>query len=228
MTDDCGNTTTHDQVITVKDNTPPVITNVSATPNVLWPANHKMRNVTINYAAVDNCSPVTNVLSVTSNEPVNGTGDGDTDPDWIVIDDHHVKLRAERAGNGNGRVYTVTITSTDDCGNVSSTTTTISVPHDMRNTDAVVNEPVNEIIKGFTVKASPNPSVNSFVIAVNSDNKQDRIFISVFDMFGRKVEDRILNNEAILMIGEKYLPGTYIVRVMQGQERRDIKLVKLN
>lgn len=228
LTDDCGNNTTHDQVITVKDITPPVISNVSATPNVLWPANHKMRDVVINYTAVDNCSPVTNVLTVTSNEPVNGTGDGDSDPDWIVIDNHNIKLRAERAGNGSGRVYTVTITSTDDCGNASSTQTTISVPHDMRKTDVFVTEPVIESPKGFTVKASPNPSSSNFVIAINSDNKQDQILITVVDMFGRRIEDRMINSDAIIRIGEKYLPGTYIIRVTQGLERREVKLVKMN
>jgi hypothetical protein len=88
LTDDCGNSTSKPQVITVKDTTRPVITNVSASPNVLWLPNHKMRDVMINYTAQDNCSPVTNVLTVTSNEPVNGTGDGNTAPDWIVVNDH--------------------------------------------------------------------------------------------------------------------------------------------
>ena len=30
------------------------------------------------------------VLTVTSNEPINGLGDGDTAPDWQVIDAHHL------------------------------------------------------------------------------------------------------------------------------------------
>ena len=43
---------------------------------------------------------------------MDGTGDGDTSPDWEVIDAHHVLLRAERAGNGSGRIYTITVTVT--------------------------------------------------------------------------------------------------------------------
>jgi hypothetical protein len=89
-----------------------------------------MKDVTINYTATD-CGAFTTSLSVTSNEPINGTGDGDTSPDWEVIDNHHVKLRAERAGNGNGRIYTITINATDACGNTSSNTATVIVAHNI-------------------------------------------------------------------------------------------------
>jgi hypothetical protein len=89
-----------------------------------------MVNVTINYSATDNCGPVATSLSVGSNEPVNGTGDGDTAPDWVVVDAHHVQLRAERAGNGSGRTYTITITATDSAGNTSTQTVKVAVAHD--------------------------------------------------------------------------------------------------
>ncbi len=109
-------------------NPPPVIANPSANPSVLWPPNHKMVNVTVNYSVTDNCGPVTCVLSVSSNEPINGTGDGDTAPDWEIVDANHVRLRAERAGNGAGRIYTITITCRDSAGNSSSKSVTVRVP----------------------------------------------------------------------------------------------------
>src|SRR6266545_710706 len=56
---------------TAVSNPPPVISGVSATPAQLWPANHRLVNVTINYAVTDNCGVVTPALSVASNEPVN-------------------------------------------------------------------------------------------------------------------------------------------------------------
>ncbi len=65
-----------------------------------------------------------------SNEPVNGPGDGNTSSDWVVIDAHHVRLRAERSGNGTGRIYTITITCTDAARNSSHKTVTVTVPHD--------------------------------------------------------------------------------------------------
>jgi 6-phosphogluconolactonase (cycloisomerase 2 family) len=46
----------------------PVITGASATPDVLWPPNHKFVDVTIDYTVTDPC-PNTCVLTVSSNEP---------------------------------------------------------------------------------------------------------------------------------------------------------------
>ncbi|HET8677775.1 MAG TPA: lamin tail domain-containing protein [Blastocatellia bacterium] len=107
---------------------PLAITNVSVDRSVLWPPNHKMVDVTVNYTTANNCGPVTCTLSVTSNEPVNGDDDGNTAPDWEVIDAHHVRLRAERSGSGTGRIYTITITCTDSMGGTATATATVSVP----------------------------------------------------------------------------------------------------
>jgi len=111
-------------------NPPPVISTVSVEPPTLWPPNHKMVDVEVEYTDADNCVPgsgLTCTLSVSSSEPVNGTGDGDTSPDWEIIDAHHVRLRAERAGNGNGRIYTITITCVDAGGNKTERTVTVAV-----------------------------------------------------------------------------------------------------
>ncbi|MBM3265991.1 MAG: hypothetical protein FJY97_21585, partial [candidate division Zixibacteria bacterium] len=71
-------------------------------------------------------------ISITSNEPINGLGDGDTGPDWNVVatgnGSYQIYLRAERAGNGSGRVYTIRVTATDASGNASSAGATVSVP----------------------------------------------------------------------------------------------------
>jgi hypothetical protein len=108
----------------------PVINGASAKPEVLWPPNHKMVEVTVNYTVTDPC-PNTCVLTVSSNEPVNGIGDGNTSPDWEVIDAHHVNLRAERSGPGSGRIYTLTLTCSNDVNKLSTTARlTVVVPHD--------------------------------------------------------------------------------------------------
>ncbi|HWP54993.1 MAG TPA: hypothetical protein VN476_12735, partial [Pyrinomonadaceae bacterium] len=108
----------------------PIINRALATPESLWPPNHKMVEVTVNYTVTDPC-PNTCVLTVSSNEPINGTGDGDTAPDWEVIDAHHVRLRAERAGNSNGRIYSIDITCTNDTNKLSTTKTVkVVVVHD--------------------------------------------------------------------------------------------------
>ena len=126
-TDSAGNTATCSFTVTVKDCEAPVISNVNIDKPRLWSPNHKMVDVAASYMATDNCDTPINFLTATSNEPVNGLGDGSTMPDWVIVDAHHVQLRAERSGIGTGRVYTMTITSTDSSGNSSSKTVTVNV-----------------------------------------------------------------------------------------------------
>jgi len=111
-------------------NPPPVISGLSADKPMLWPPNHNMVPVTLSYSVSDNCDVgLKPIITISSNEPVDGTGDGDTSPDWEVIDARHVLLRAERAGNGSGRIYTITVTVTDSAGSSSSRSMTVRVPH---------------------------------------------------------------------------------------------------
>jgi hypothetical protein len=118
--------------MTTVDPNPPVISGLSADPSSLWPKNHKMRDVTINYSATDGCAGVNcQITNITSNEPINGTGDGDTSPDWAFVDEHHVQLRAESAGGSNGRIYTITVTCTDAAGNVTTKTVEVHVGHNI-------------------------------------------------------------------------------------------------
>jgi hypothetical protein len=131
-TDPAGNTAKCVQVITVNDDVPPQLTGLSVSREVLWPPNHKMQDITVSYTATDNCvgSPIV-TITVDSNEPVNGTADGDTDPDWEIIDNYHVKLRAERAANGDGRTYTITVTVDDGCNPPVSSRKQVIVAHNI-------------------------------------------------------------------------------------------------
>jgi uncharacterized repeat protein (TIGR01451 family) len=115
--------------VLVARNPPPVLSAATPSRTTLWPPNHKFVDVAIGYTVSDNCPGTTCSLSVTSSEPVDGTGDGDTAPDWIILDDHHVRLRAERAGNGPGRTYTIGVECGDSGGARSTTTTAVRVPH---------------------------------------------------------------------------------------------------
>lgn len=136
LTVDDGNgaTDTDSVVITVEDTTPPTIGTVTAGPNTLWPPNHKLVPVTVRVSVTDACdsAPSCRIISVASNEPVDGLGDGDTAPDWIITGPLNVLLRAERSGRGTGRVYTITVECTDPSGNSSTATVGVAVPHDKR------------------------------------------------------------------------------------------------
>ncbi len=52
-----------------------------------------------------------------SNQPINGTGDGDTAPDWEVTGSLTLNLRAARAGNEDSK-YTILFEAADFRGNV--------------------------------------------------------------------------------------------------------------
>ncbi|HEX3282829.1 MAG TPA: choice-of-anchor Q domain-containing protein, partial [Pyrinomonadaceae bacterium] len=137
--------------ITVKDTQPPVIV-LTAQPIKLWPADHKYVTLKVSdlVASVrDNCGrkvgmSSVRISSVTSDEPddANGAGDGNTTNDIVIAGDcKSVQLRAERMGNGNGRVYTITLKVTDAAGNVATATAKVTVPHSQNGPAAVDDGP---------------------------------------------------------------------------------------
>ena len=129
-TDFAGNEATKNFSVTVKDTTPPVIQSLTASPNMLWPPNHKLVPVLLTAQVNDavDSAPTTLIVAVSSNEPIKGDGDGDTEPDWEITGPLKLNLRAERQGGGNGRIYTITVESHDLSGNTSARTVTVSVP----------------------------------------------------------------------------------------------------
>lgn len=135
-TDAHGNTGSATQVITVVDNTPPVITLNGQTPS-MWPPNHKYQTFGVtNFVTgvTDNCGtiPVSSVVitKVTSDELENSAGDGNTLNDIVIAADcKSVQLRSERDGGGNGRVYTIFFKVVDSHGNVGTATAKVIVQH---------------------------------------------------------------------------------------------------
>jgi hypothetical protein len=132
-----GKTTASDAMtLTVADTTAPSLT-ARASRTVLWSPDHGMVAVTIETRASDNDgAPPALAASVSSNEPQDGLGDGDTAGDWTepVIDAAGrvaVQLRAERSGGGSGREYAISLTATDSAGNVTTVPVTVRVPHSM-------------------------------------------------------------------------------------------------
>jgi hypothetical protein len=97
----------------------------------------------------DNCDPNVNVgavviTQVTSDEPENAPGnDGNTLNDIVIAPDcKSVQLRSERAGNLDGRVYTITLKLTDSSGNVTTATCNVTVPLSPGTGAAVDGAPV--------------------------------------------------------------------------------------
>jgi uncharacterized protein len=121
----------HDPVVVgICETTPPVVT-ATASPDTLWPPNHKYVDVTVTVDITDkDPNATTELISVTSNEPDDGLGDGDTPNDIVIVDDLNFQLRAERSGTGDGRIYTITYEVTDACGNSTIVTAEVTVPKD--------------------------------------------------------------------------------------------------
>ena len=133
--DAAGNTTTATTTHTVVDTTPPTIVRATPSKQYLWPPNHKMVPISVSVILTDNCgntSAQCGITHVTSNEPINGPGDGNTRWDWEILSPMSVNLRAERAGLLNDRIYTLWFNCTDAGGARVTGTTTVTVPHDQR------------------------------------------------------------------------------------------------
>lgn len=124
--DHLGNIEDEKSMIINIDKTLPTLT-VTASPNTLWPPNHKMVNVKIDGSAVDEVSGIASVVITVKDEygiyNMTVPGFGST-----------IQLEAWREGTDkDGRMYTITAVATDMAGNQSTATTVVIVPHDMRN-----------------------------------------------------------------------------------------------
>ncbi|PKO08024.1 MAG: endonuclease/exonuclease/phosphatase [Chloroflexi bacterium HGW-Chloroflexi-2] len=125
----------HDPVIVglkVCELVPPSV-EVTVTPDLLWPPNHKYVDVVATVTAWDNfdLDPQITLVSVSSNEPDNGDDDGNTIDDIVIVDKFTFKLRAERSDTGTGRIYTITYMVTDACGNTTYQSAMVYVPISM-------------------------------------------------------------------------------------------------
>ena len=116
--------------VTVIDNVGPEVTEIGATPNVLAPPNHQMIDVSVSVTLANSCDSgtVCRIITVSSNESLNGTGDGDTETDWEVTGALSLRVRAERGHSLEGRIYSITVECVDAAGNTSRRVVTVTVP----------------------------------------------------------------------------------------------------
>ncbi|MDP1572086.1 MAG: FG-GAP-like repeat-containing protein [Vicinamibacterales bacterium] len=127
--DAAGNASSASFTVTVQDTTAPAIGDVTPSQATIWPPNHRMVAINVNAVASDVVGVTSlKIISVTSSEPDNGLGDGDTVGDIVITGPLSVDLRAERSGSGNGRTYTITVEARDAAGNASTKTCTVFVP----------------------------------------------------------------------------------------------------
>ncbi|MDB6065175.1 MAG: hypothetical protein JWR26_1383 [Pedosphaera sp.] len=120
--DASGNTTTSTIAFNVVDTTAPVISSVTANPNVISPGKKQLVTVTVSVTATDNSgqTPSNKIISITSNEPTPAT-------DMQITSNLTAALAPVSNPGGTGRIYTITVQSTDNSGNSSTATVTVKV-----------------------------------------------------------------------------------------------------
>ena len=158
VTDSFGVTDVDETVVAVTDTVAPTLS-VELNPTVLWPPNHRMVDVVATVIAADLCSvPMIVLESIVADEPDDaaGGGDGNTVDDIQGAEtgspDFEFRLRAERAGSGDGRAYTVVYTASDFSGNTSSTSAAVVVPHDQGGGTEPVHVTASKTTEGILLE----------------------------------------------------------------------------
>jgi hypothetical protein len=106
---------------------PPVCSGATASPSVVWPPNGKLVPVSIRGVTDPDGDQVDlTVTGITQDEPLTGS------PDATGVGTATARVRASRAGNGDGRVYRIAFEARDPDGGVCTGTVTVCVPHDRR------------------------------------------------------------------------------------------------
>nr|WP_246357552.1 PKD domain-containing protein [Pyxidicoccus fallax] len=124
VTDKDGDSHVDTLVVTVA-NRPPDCAAAAPSVSRLWPPNHQLRDVSIlGVTDADGDALAVTFTSIRQDEPVNGAADG------AGVGTPTAKVRAERSGPGNGRVYHLGFSASDRHGGTCTGTVTVGVPHD--------------------------------------------------------------------------------------------------
>jgi len=183
----CGSVTSTSASLTVQP-TPSI--SVSVSPSTIWPANHQMVTVTASVSTGGGCTlcgPLSVVLiSVTSNE---SNSSNDIQNASTGTDDRSVSLRAERAGNGTGRIYTLIYRVSDCNGDSALASATVSVPHDNGSPKTAPEGGLQSLTTGdlSSITILPNPASTQATISIEELPANLHTTIEVVDQTGRRV-----------------------------------------
>jgi len=126
------------------NNAPPVC--AAATGGEIWPPNHKKFYLApINGVSDPDGNPISiTVTGILQDEQIDSTGDGQFAPDGRIADGQ-AWVRAERNGHGNkasgnGRVYEILFTASDNHGGTCNGSVFWTVPHDQSQRSTAIDD----------------------------------------------------------------------------------------
>jgi hypothetical protein len=127
---DCGSDT-----LSVIVNQPPVCSDAAPSQAELWPPNHEFTEFDVLGMTDPDGDPITITIDgIFQDEAVDAPGSGDTSPDGQGVGSSTAQVRAERVGDGNGRVYHIYFTADDGNGGTCSGEVLVGVSHDEEST----------------------------------------------------------------------------------------------
>jgi DNA/RNA endonuclease G (NUC1) len=137
--------------INIADHTAPIIMS-NGQAFSLWPVNKKYRTFNVSdlvASASDSCNSGVNLSSVVIEKVTSDEGSISDNDIIIAAGCQSVQLRADRDGNGNGRVYTITFKVSDSTGHTTTLARQVMIPHDQGNGNVAIDSGV-----AYTVTSS--------------------------------------------------------------------------
>lgn len=212
VTDKSGNTTARVAIVTVRDNTPPVlmlsndlfIINRVDGKYVTFDIRQLVGHVSDNSDACDQNLTVS-ITKASSDEAEDAPGreDGSTTNDIVITaDGQEIQLRAETTLRGNGRVYTIYFEAVDGSGNTTERRCRVMV-NSRGNSDNVDDGAVYWAFPGgfgpfvapapvavATLQNTPNPFKSTTLISFNQE-KEEYVNLAIYNMSGQLIKTLI-------------------------------------
>jgi Bacterial Ig domain len=149
--------------ITVNDTQGPAVT-CSVTKALLWPPNGDLVNVGLQVTATDNDGEAPVVQIDVFSDEDDGEQLGGMSPDAKDVAPVTLRLRAERRGDADGRVYVIRIKATDQSNNSSYSYCTVVVPHSQSKADLSAGNAQAAAAVAAFVSNGNNPPAGYFVV----------------------------------------------------------------
>lgn len=167
----------------------------------------------------------------TNNGSITLTAKGGTPPYDASIDDVNYYFLTGNTitfSNLTPGSYTVYLFDSNGCFDISTTPTVIKGPScgaapKLIAKSTLTSKPTNST--EINVNVAPNPSRNYFTLKLSAI-KTNSVQIRVLDIHGRLLFAARGSVNTTYRFGDKFLPGIYMVEVIQDTERKTIKVVK--